>query len=294
MRSLTNLKNFFGSISQNTSAQNLALGVQMINDTERYLLQKYFNNETSFTQLTVSSQQGYKLPPNYSIMKDVTLQVGQLTWTLTEVLSRKEWDQVNFLPYTADIPQYYFIYNGEVNIFPIPSSSGNTITFNYKLRATDLSIEDVTAGTVSVTSGSTTITGAGTGWALTTSINETRWIQIPFPSGDNQWYQVASVDSPTSLTLYNAYQGTTAVVAGTYTLGQMPILMEDFQDLLVYRPLYIYFSSIQSNPKKAVDYKALYDEGISRLDDYAGKKSVNVDLGQPPPTVNPNLFYYAP
>lgn len=294
MRSLTNLKTFYGSISQNTSNQNLVLGIQMINDTQRYLLQKYFNNETTFSLPTVGSQQGYKLPPNYSIMKDVTLTVGQLQWTLTEILSRKDWDQVNFLPYNADIPQYYFIYNGLVNIFPIPSSSGNTITYNYKLRATDLSIEDVLTGTVSVTVGSTTVTGVGTGWSPTVGNNETRWIQIPFPNGDGQWYQIASVNSATSITLYGAYQGITAVAGATYTMGQMPLLMEDFQDLLVYRPLYLYFSSIQPSPDKAKEFKILYDEGIGRLDDYAGKKSVNVDLGQAPPNVNPNLFLYAP
>lgn len=293
MKSKTTLQNLYTSLSNNNSSTNQTLGLQLINDAHRYLLQKYFNNETTYQTVTVSNQQGYDLPPNYSKMKDVVITVGQLNYTPIEITTRQDWDRINFLPYTSDIPEFYFIYNGQVNIFPIPSSNGNTITFNYKLRVADLTIDDYTTGTVSVAAGSTTVTGTGTSWQPTVGNNETRWIRINFPYGDDMWYQVASVNSTTSITLVSPYYGTTNVTNGTYTLGQMPILLEDFQDLIVHRPLYVYYSSVRPDSTRAAEFKALYDEGITRLDDYLGSKSVNVDLGQPPPMVNPNLFYYA-
>jgi len=293
MISKTGTENLFASLSQNTSAENKALGLQLANIETRVLLQKYFNNETSFMQNTVAGQQGYKLPQNYSKMKDVTINVGSIRYTLQEVQTRKEFDVLNFVQWTSDIPAYYFIYDGLVNIFPIPSSNGNTITYNYKLRATDLSISDTSAGTVSVQAGGTTVTGTGTGWNPTVGINETRWIQIPFPNGDGQWYQVASVDSTTSLTLYNAYQGTTNVTNAAYTLGQMSLLMEDFQNIPIYKSLYQYFASIQPNSAKAAEFKLLYDEGIEHMDAYLGSKSTGVALEPTIMPVNPNLYFNA-
>ncbi len=293
MKSYTTLRNTFGTLSQVNTTQNLSLGDQLINDSQRYLLQKYWQNETSYTDSTVANQQGYNLPPNYSKLKDVTITIGQQKFTPNEILTRQEWDLINQIPQTADIPQYYFIYGGQMNFYPIPSSNGNTITYNYKMRVVDLSIADTSAGTVSVTQDSSTITGVGTGWQPTVSNDELRWIRIDFPKGDYQWYKVASVDSATQITLMMPYQGET-VSAGSYTLGQMPLLLEDFQDLLLYRPLYIYYSSINKDPIKASNFKALYDEGVAPLDEYLNTKSVNVDLGQKIQLVNPNLFYYSP
>ena len=292
MLSKTALENLYTQLSTNNTSENAALGLQLMNLSQRNLLQKYFNNETSITLPTVANQQAYKLPQNYSKMKDVTISVGTIKYTLREVQTRTEWDLVNQYPWTAQIPWYYFIYNGYVNIFPIPSGTGNTITYNYKLRVTDLSISDVTSGTVSVVAGSDVITGVGTNWAPTVGINETRWIQIPFPAGDNQWYQIASVDSATSLTLYNVYQGTTNISGANYVMGQMPILMEDFHEMLVFDALSQYYSSgINKNLDTASKWESKYNEGIQRLDAYAGSKSTGVGLEGDIPLLNPNLYY---
>lgn len=299
MKTFTTLKNLSVSLSQNSSPANSTLMVQLVNDAHRYLLQKYFNNENSFSTLTVGSQQAYDLPPNYSKLKDVTITVGQLKWTPREVLTRREWDEINMLPYTSDIPNWYFIYNGKINIFPIPSTSNYTITFNYKIRVPDLSIEDYSTGTVAVTNGSKTVTGTGTSWvtsflpAAGSTINESIWVRLPYPQGDGDWYQVSTIDSATQLTLVQPYQGITTTGAA-YTMGQVPLLLEDFQDLLTYRPLTIYFSSINKDESKAGQFKSMYDEGIKLMDDYLGTKSVNVDLGATPQLSNPNLFIYAP
>lgn len=280
------------NLSTNNTAENAALGLQIMNLSQRNLLQKYFNNETSITLSTVAGQQAYKLPQNYSKMKDVTITVGQITYTLREVQTRVEWDLLNQYAWNAQIPWYYFIYNGYVNIFPIPSGNGNTITYNYKLRVTDLSIDDTSVGTVAVVAGGTSVVGTGTGWNPTVGINETRWIQIPFPQGDNQWYQIASVNSATSITLYNAYQGTTTITGAPYTMGQMPILMEDFHEMLVFDALSQYYSSgINKNLDTANMWIKKYDEGIQRLDAYAGSKSTGVGLEGDIPLLNSNLYY---
>lgn len=296
MKSYTTLRNLSGSLSQNTNQANLTLMDQLINDAHRYLMEKYFFNETSTTILTVSSQQAYKLPFDFSKNKTDTITTGNLKWVPIEVLSRQDWDRLNVInDYTSDFPSNYFIWNGELNFWPIPSTTGNTITYNYKRRPTELTLTDYTTGTVTATNGSATITGIGTGFLVNylpiagSVLNLNLWIKITPPNGDGNWYQISSIESATSLTLVNIYQGGTTSGA-SFTIGQMPLLLEDFHDLLVYRALMIYFSTIQDNPNKRKEFFDLYQAGIDRMDEYAGSKTVDVNLRGRINTINPNLY----
>lgn len=177
-------------------------------------------------------------------------------------------------------------------------TSGDTITYNYKIRVPDLTFADYTTpGTVTVTSGSPTITGSGTTWLSNyivtagSTVNLNLWLQATAPKGDNNWYQVSSMASDTSLTLSNIYPSTQATQSAVaFTIGQMPLLLEDFQDLLVYWALIRYFSTIQKDMEKATQFESLYKEGEERLAEYSGTKSVNVNLGRRVNLLNPNLF----
>lgn len=254
------------------------------------------------TSVSAGGVQFYPLPPNYSKLKDVTITVGNLMWTLKEVNSREEWDKLNVFPYYADIPNNYFIFPGGdrgplLGIWPIPSTTGNVISYNYKFRVPDLTLDDYSTGTVSVTNGGLTVTGSGTTFRVTTNPQlESRWIQInanatASASGDALWYQVRSVDSTTSITLYQPYQGTT-VAAGTFTLGQMPLIAEDFQDMLVWKALTYYFSSIVDNKIKAAEYKNFYDTKLALLNEYSSSNSIQVNLSPRGMGRNPNIYPY--
>jgi hypothetical protein len=70
----------------------------------------------------------------------------------------------------------------------------------------------------------------------------------------------------------------------------MPLLLEDFHDIPVYKPLVIYFSTIQPNEAKASEARNWYKEGIARMDSYVGTKSLNVNLNPPRQMRNPNLY----
>lgn len=427
MLSFTNLQTTYGNLSQNTSAQNLATGAQLMNIEQRYLLQKFFSDEASYTITTIGGQnltitatlaigatsatltsawayptcttqvtfsdgelrnvlftqnsatitwtngligtnfvlssglltgatsatlltfwpyanqtsvsqfsdgeqktvtftqnstaitwsggltgpvnntiftsiittaigvggvQTYQLPPDYSKLKTGTLTIGNLRWNPQEILTRQEWDNLNVFPYYADIPSNFFIYNNQFNFWPIPSTTGNIVTFNYQRRIPDLSIIDYTTpGTVSVTQGSTQVTGSSTTFSPTVNnVSESRYIQFAQPNGDNLWYQIATISSTTGVTLTAPYQGSTIANSSAYTIGQMPILMEDFQDMLLWKALVHYFTSIVDNPKKVEEYQAEYDRKYDMLKDYAGTKTVSVNLGRRPTKINPNLF----
>jgi hypothetical protein len=292
MKSYTKLRTLFGTLSQNTSSTNLTLGDELINDAHRRILEEFFFNEATAT----IQQQEYDLPFDYSKLKTGTLTIGQLKWNPSEILTRRDWDSLNVFPYYADIPSNYFIWNeNKFNLFPIPSTTGNTITFNYKKRVPDLTFADYVTGTVSATNASATITGSATGWLANylpvagSVLNLNLWIQVTSPKGDNGWYQIASIESATSLTLVKTYQGGTTSVAN-YTIGQMPLLQEDYHDVLVFDALVTYFSSIVDNPTKLREFTIRRDSIVTMMNDYIGTKSLNVNLARPRMGNNPNLY----
>jgi len=252
------------------------------------------------TAITSVGLQGYRIPVNVSKIKNNTISVGQLKYMPTPIQTRNEWDLINTLPYTSDIPNYYFIYNGRLEIFPIPSTTGNLLTFNYQTKVNDMSYADFSTGTMAnggMVVGSTAVTGVGTSWAYPADTDlafENLHIRANSANGgDGLWYPISQVLSTTTLTLANPVINAPSITtATTYTIGQMPLLSEDFHDMLVFGALKIYFNSIVPDPNKFKEYDNLYKERLELLEAYGGTKQVSVDLGVQPAMVNPNLFLY--
>lgn len=250
------------------------------------------------TSLTSLGFQYYLIPANISKITDDTITIGQQKFSPKFLQTRAEWDLINFLPYNSDIPNYCFIYGNQLGIFPIPSTTGNVLTFNYKARVPDLSIADVTTpGTITtMTAGSTAIVGSSTTFSVslgTPTATDITYLNLYLradpPKGDGIWYQIRSVTDATNLILVNPVVST-ATTGATYTIGQMPLLSEDFHDMLVYGALMTYFSSIKENPNQYKQFEALYNTRLLLLEDYAGTKNVNVNLSEQPMQNNPNLF----
>ncbi len=368
MKTYTQLTSLATNLSNNTTSSNTALMGQLISDQHRYLIQKFFDNERTYTTLTIGGEdltvtlapalnattavlstawtditcsqlvtfdnseqrtvtfrqgstaitwqspltsacttttittvgvQSYPIPANVSKIKNNTITVGQLVFTPAPIRTIQEWTMINALPYTSNIPNYYFIYNNQVQFWPIPSSSGKVITFNYKARTPDLSFADYSTGTLSsIAAGDNQITGTATTWnsigtfPLNTDVTIFNlYLKITPPSGDGIWYPIQRFTSDTDLLLATPIQNAPSTTASVYTIGQLPLLQEDFHDMLVYGALQTYYSSIVSNDSAFKKYSTLYAERLTLLEDYAGTKSVNVDLGTQPVPFNPNLFY---
>lgn len=283
-------------IINNSAADNLLWGIEQINDAIRYLVARYYFNERSYTTPTIANQQFYNLPPQVKKLINLTVTIGGVVWQPRECPSRQFWDNLNVITFSQDYPAYFFVYNGQVGIYPNPSSAGNTITMNYKIRTIDLSMDDVTnttaATTVAITTNTTTVTASG---ATFKNWQAGQWIRVPFnttdsANGDNQWYQIDSITNATTLILKNKYTGST-VTGGAFTIGQVPILPEDYQDLPLFRMGYIYYTTRLPDKDRAALYKGLWDTGLAALNDEFGSKTTSVvlndiDIGMQ----NPNLF----
>lgn len=242
MKSYTQGRNLYGVWTKNTDTTNLSYGDQMANDDYRHLCAMrdwpWLERRRSLT--TLASTQFYNLPYDTDLVREVSFAPtgSSMLYTLSLVPDRKSWDLLNLSTYTSDTPQYYFVFNGQIGVWPTPTSAGSTIYIAQKCRVVDLAAADYTIGSIttsSTTAGVTTLTGSGTTW---TGSMVGRYIRItasdaaPALTGDGLWYEIASVASTTSLTLVRAYGGTTiAAATAAYTIGQMPLLPEAFHDL---------------------------------------------------------------
>lgn len=181
----------------NTLPDNLTWALEELNQSLRYLTTTFYFNERSYTITTTAATQFYNLPPQVKKLINVTVLIGSTLWQPKECPSREYWDYLNTIAFNQDYPSFFFVYNGQVGLWPTPSSSGNTITMNYKTRIVDLSMPDVTStsasSTISAINASNILTTAGTA-DLPQWLSQ-QWIRIPHSAttslnGDNQWYQI--------------------------------------------------------------------------------------------------------
>jgi len=363
MKSYTNYLTNIPRIINNSLSDNLTWGMEVVNDSIRYLVTKYYFNERSYIVPggTVTEQQFYNLPPQVKKLINVTVKVGGVLWQPKECPTRQFWDDLNVIQYYQDFPSYFFVVDGQVGIYPTPAADENIVTLNYKTRIKDLITADYTTSTVTLPY-STTFTAVLAEDAVTAELSavwslgdgdfqitfsngdvrqgtftdadatvtwtdglsatatatitirtsqggdivtgtattfakwmENNWFMVPYAqtNGDQEWYQVDEFYDTTHISLKNTYTGG-ALAAVTFTIGQVPILPEDYQDLPLYRMGMIYYSTRyngQDSASKYEKYKELYEDGLAKLDEEFGSKTSNIQLTDTDaPIINPNLF----
>lgn len=228
--------------------------------------------EKTATASTVASQQYYQMPPDFNMIKSITLTSGSTVYLIYECESQEKWNALNQTTHTG-IPTEFFVrprfgFSGtEIGLFPIPSAV-NTLTIVYEATDKDLSVAAYSTGTVSITSGSATVTGSGTTF---TANMVGRYLKVTTESGDGLWYRIASFTSTTVVTLENVYEGST-VAAVTYKIAEAYALPEDLQILPVYYGLHHYYR-MKGDTKNANDYLALYTSGLESGRRRYGSKS---------------------
>jgi len=250
--------------------------------------------------LTTMGVQSYPIPANVSKVKNETITIGQLVYTPAPVQSIQEWTKLNALPYTSDIPAYFYVYNNRLNLWPIPSTSGNVITINCQIQATDMTYSDYTIGTLAtLTVGSNIVGGGGVAWSSTFPLNTdlthaNLFIVVNPPAGDGLPYQIQQFNTGgTTATLMKPIVNVPSNTNPTYTIGQYPLLSPDFHDAILYGALRIYFNSIVKDAERFQLYSSLLQEKMEQMKFYLSSKQVNVDLSVTPVLSNPNLYYFS-
>ncbi len=284
MLTYTQLLDKYKLFTIDKTTENATFGANQLNSSikKRVGEADFIFLEKGVTDTTVANQQSYPLPADLDQMRAMTVTQGSTVWSLLEAPSRQYWNLLNTVTYTSDIAQYYYIIGNQVLVYPIPSSNGNTISYNYKKRIPVLNTADYTTGTIAITSGDETVTGTAT--TFTASM-----VGRSLITSDGLWYPIATFTSTTSLELETAYMGAT-ITGATYTIGQMSPMPDAYDDLPVYDAAADYYT-MKGNFKKAEGYRELADTLTKKMREEQGAKSTSpritsTDSG----VINPNLF----
>lgn len=201
------------------------------------------------TASTVVNQQYYHYPSGIVNIETATINLGTYTAPLEVINSQHNWDILNSIQIQASaVPQFIFPRRDDFGIWPTPQGV-YTINFNYHWRDRNMNIADYTAGTVTATNNSTTITGSGTTW---TNAMVGRWFVINDATapGQGYWYRIAAFSSTTSLTLETSFEGTTSTGV-TYQIAQVPELPEEGHICLVDGATSDYYAGLRANTAQA-------------------------------------------
>jgi hypothetical protein len=124
-----------------TSAADLGGG--FIVDITRQILQSrdWYFLETTSTATTTAGTGTYTLPSDLRKLRTVTLTTGTTAYPLKEITSRNDWNYIIQQPYSSDVGEYYYVEDNTVTIWPTPSTTGETITYNYRRTFADQSAD---------------------------------------------------------------------------------------------------------------------------------------------------------
>jgi len=293
MKSYTKLRTDYGIDSKNTSTANLDWGSGIMSDFHRRLLAK---SDWPFlhrlrTAATVANTTFVPLAYDVDQVESVFVTVGTSRYNPVPAPSRAFWDRLHFSLQQSDYPQYWFVFNGELGLWPRPMTSSNVISINAKIRAIDLNTADITSTTITTLANNTQALTVSAG--LTTQMAGF-WIRPTFSTtantGDGLWYEIGSVTNSTTATLVRPYGGLSiAVGTAPCTIGQMTLLPEAYQDLLSNYASFRYWS--KEKDTRADIFKGMVNEGMADLFKTYGVNDVSMvlDDGEDRPLLNPNL-----
>jgi len=295
MLTYTQLQTLYQALTNDTSTENQANGAVWMNQAYRQIcaVRPWYWLEQSATSATVANQQFYDLPYDYDKLISVYQTVGSYKYVPRELVGQDDWNRLNQQQaYQSNYPVWYHIFNGQVGFWPTPSTTGQSITFQYRRNVVDLSIDNYATGTVA-TAGTTAIVGTGTSW--NSSMVGKYLVVTPSATaataGDGYAYKIASVTDTTHLTLAIAYAGAN-VTGASYSIGQAPAIPEAFQDMIAYKAAQQYYLTRNPDPQRVQNFKMMYDEKWDGLVQDS-KKTVNpwVRPGVPFGPENPNNFW---
>lgn len=270
MKSFNTIYTNIQNVTKNTTATAVTQYKDWINETHHLInsMKDWAYLETTRNITTVASTEAYDLPEDCRKVMDVYLTVGTQVYLLQPIEQAEKYSYYKALNLSSsDVPQVYYIDYDTIRIFPATASASNTLTIRYRRKTKDMTADDYTTGTVTLTNADETVTGSGTTF---TAPMAGRWLRSS-TTGDYKWYEIDTFTSATALELRKKYNGTTT--AGlSYTIGEMPLIPEPFHSLLEYRPLYLYYVQ-NENMAKAREYEKLYKEMLADLIREQGSKS---------------------
>lgn len=272
----------FEAISGSTNTTDLAQAKQDINtgyNRFNAAIARYFTRKQAFSDL-VANQRYYQVPVDSIRVSTVTVTVSQgYQYPLEEIRSEREWRELLIIPnYSSNFISHYFVLgNDQIGLYPMPSQAvSQGLRFVYQVQDVDLTKDDYTTGTATISNGGVTLTGTGTSWTQAAHGNMS--FQVTDGS-DGNWYEIISVNSTTSITLKTPYVGP-SVSSVLYRLGQRFIFPPEYNDVPVDYALARFYES-RNNPTRAKYHNDKYMQMVNdAVEKYASSSISNVITGE--------------
>lgn len=208
----------------------------------------------------VASQQDYQLPRSVLRPSGVAYKYGDNYFPLREIGSEMNWDRLNAVPsVTIGIPRFYFPKGKNIiSLYPVPGSVVTEgLKVYYEPKQPKMIAADYTAGTVTVTSGSQTITHSAAGF---TADMVGRSFYVTDGSDGYEYLIVDYVDTNT-LTLENYYEGISGA-GRAFLIGLVPDIPEEYHDSVIdYCIARLYLR--RRDPKTAKTFMDSYQSSIT-------------------------------
>lgn len=285
---ITEVQDVTGDYSDETLVafkRNLNIANRKIN-----ALIKRYVTRTSKTTDTVANQQYYQLPEDCIRVSGVVVTVGTRQIPLIEVADETAWDRINLNNFSlGGVPGYFFVRGiDEIGIWPKPSQGEeNALKVYYEPRQPQLIKDDFTAGTVTVTEGSQTITHSGTGFSqdMVGRVFQTT-------DGDGLWYRISGFTSTSVLTLEQYYQGQSGS-GRNFIIGEAPIIPEEYHLSLVDFAAWRHYLG-RKDKDTARDFQSLWESAIDEIQETYGNKTTSGVIDDVPSDLGGSMFYLPP
>lgn len=299
MLSYSNSLSLYQKLTNNSETANTTFFNLIFNEKLRTLLgdRPWSFLERTRTGTTTTLVQSYYLPADCKKLINVYITSGTQNYIPREVPNRKFWDNLNSTTTQyADDVQWFIIINNKIYFYPIPATSGLTITYVYITKQKDLSIADYTTGTItSIANAGVAVVGSSTVWTAKMAGRFIRFTDSDTANtGDGEWYEILSVGSGTTLTLLTPYNGT-SIVAGTaaYSIGQVSLLPETYHSIPVYEAVADYWAK-ESNGNLSQFYQGKADKLKEQMENEYFGLSTDVIVEEEDDYIkNPNLYIKA-
>ncbi len=224
-----------------------------------------YKTATSTTFSTAASTQFYPFPLGTISIMGMFITVGSVNYPLQIISTIFGWEQLNAILIQASaLPQFYFPTRDQFGIWPIPQAI-YTGTIYYHYRDHNLSIADVTGGTVTLTNGSATVTGTT---SIFTPAMVGLWLTVTDTTvpGWCYWIRISGYTDANTLTIFQNWPNATTSTTG-YKIGQTPEIPEELHQLLAEGVTADYYTFIQKDLASAAPYDNLFWTGDAANND---------------------------
>lgn len=249
--------------------QDINQGLRLFKNQAR----RYWTRKEVSTAL-VENQQYYTFPEDAVRLTEVRANSNGLDFPILQVDSESMWNRINIIPaMTINLPMYYWIRGrNEIGLWPIPSTDTSAgLIISYEPRLPDMSVDDTTNISVTVTNGSQYVTNPSASFNANTMVG--MWFSVTDGS-DGNWYQVVAATS-SMLTLENYYQGITENTAPCI-IGQASDIPEDYHLGLHYFAAMNFYLK-RKDTESAAFYQGMFSDLIMQYKEtYAAKTTGQV------------------